>query len=181
MGLIAKIKELFSAQTYIFKAMAEMDRQNTAYAAMTHDELLGLSDDELISAALYRTDKKLADLLGKKKKGTPAQWAEQLTEAQRVAFILSYFESDVQTGGLEYFIKRNNDLTPSVSSCLEAVGATEHQKLYDNWLADHGSDLNHSELLELQDALTSFDQNYRALPAMEELLAPYLRKHINEF
>jgi hypothetical protein len=140
-----------------------------------------LSDDELISAALYRTDLALDALLGKKKKGTPSDWAEQLTGAKKTAYIISYFESDVQTDGLEYFLKRSQGFAPLVSKCLETVGAAEHQTLYDEWCAAHGTALSYGEFLEYQDEITAFNKAYTALPPMERYLAPYLRAHIEEF
>ena len=64
MGLIQKIKELFSAKRLIEAAMEQLDRENERYAAMTAEELVALSDEELVSAALYRTDLKLDALVG---------------------------------------------------------------------------------------------------------------------
>ncbi len=181
MGLISRIKELFSAQKYIFSAMAEMDRQNAAYAAMSHDELAALSDDELISALLYRTDKSLDALLGKKKKGTPADWSTHLSGAPRTAFILSYFESDVQTNGMEYFLRRNGGLADFVVDCLDTVGADSQKNLCRDFFAAHGTHPTHAQLLDSQTALRAFDTAYRALPPLEPILAPYLREHLAEF
>jgi len=181
MGLFAKIKELFSAQKYVFTAMAEMDRKNSVYANLTTEELGELNDDELISAALYRTDKKIDGMLGKKKKGTPADWAEHLTGAQRTVYILSYFESDLQTGGLAYFLERNSALAPKVSKCLGEIGAAEHRALYDDFLADRGYRMGYSERLEYQEELTAFDTDYQALPALEQSFAVYLRANIEQF
>lgn len=179
MGLFSKIKELFSAQKYIFKAMSEMDKRNAAYAAMTQDELARLSDDELISAALYRIDKKLDSILGKKKKGTPAEWAEQLTGAPKTVYILSYFESDVQTGGLDYFLTRNSDLAESIPSCFEEIGAYEHKTLCQSFFSAHGYQLNYAERLEYQEELKKFDASYQSLPALEPIFAAYLRAHLD--
>ncbi len=181
MGLISKIKELFSAQKYIFSAMAEMDRQNAAYAAMSQEELAALSDDELISALLYRTDKALDSMLGKKKKGAPADWSTHLTGAPRIAFILSYFESDVQTYGLEYFFKRNGGLADFVTDCMDVIGASQHKQLCQDLFTAHGCQLGFAEILEYQEELRAFDTAYRALPPLEPILAPYLREHLAEF
>ena len=181
MGLFAKLKEVFSAQKYIFKAMSEMDQKNAAYAAMTQTELEQLSDDELISAALYRIDKKLDLLLGKKKKGTPADWSKQLTNAPKNVYILSYFESDVQTGGLEYFLVRNPNLSKSVSDCFHAIGAYEHQQLCDAFFTIYGYKLNYAERMEHQDKLKEFDRSYQLLPPLEPIFAAYLRANLNDF
>ena len=181
MGLFAKIKELFSAQKYIFSAMAEMDRKNSTYINLTTEELGALNDDELISAALYRTDKKIDNILGKKKKGTPADWSEHLTGAQRIVYILSYFESDMQTGGLEYFLERNDALASLVSECLGEIGALEQRALYDEFLADRGYRMNYSERLEYQEELRAFNDRYLALPAMEQFFATYLKTNIEQF
>lgn len=181
MGLFAKIKEAFSAQKYIFKALTDMDRQNAAYAPMTTAELEALSDNDLISAALYRTDKKLDTLLGKKKKGSPAEWSEHLNGAPRTAYILSYFESDLQTAGLEFFLKRNGGFAPMVSDCLNEIGAQEHLALYREFFSTYGQNLRHAALLEYHEEITLFDQAYAKLPPMEPILAPYLRAHLNEF
>lgn len=181
MGLISRIKELFSAQKYIFTAMAEMDRQNAAYAAMSLEELAALSDDELISALLYRTDKALDTLLGKKKKGTPADWSTHLTGAPRIAFILSYFESDIQTYGLEHFFKRNGGLACHVTDCLDVIGAVQHKQLCQDFFSAHGYQSGFAKIPEHQGALLAFDNAYRALSPLEPILAPYLREHLAEF
>ena len=181
MGLISKIKELFSAQKYIFTAMAEMDRQNAIYAAMSQEELSALADDELISALLYRTDKALDTLLGKKKKGSPADWASHLTGAPRIAFILSYFESDVQTYGVEHFFKRNGGLACHVTDCLDVIGAVQQKQLCQDFFSVHGYQPDFAEMLEHQEAFLAFDDAYRALPPLEPVLAPYLREHLTEF
>ena len=181
MGLLAKIKELFSAQKYIFSAMAEMDRKNSAYATLTTEELGGLTDDDLICAALYRTDKKIDEIFGKKKKGTPADWAERLTGACRTVYILSYFESDLQTGGLDYFLTRNGALAPMVSECLGEIGATEHRALYDAFLSDRGYQMSYSERLEYSEKLRAFYDRYVALPALEQAFVAYIRANIEQF
>ncbi len=181
MGLFSFIKELFSAQKYIFSAMAEMDRKNNAYAKLTTEELGGLTDDELISAVLYRTDKKIEEILGKKKKGTPAEWAEHLTGAQRTVYILSYFESDMQTGGLESFLGQNGDLAAAVSECLGEIGANEHRSLYDEFLLSRGYRMSYSERLEYQDELRTFNERYLALPPMEQFFSTYLRGNLEQF
>ena len=181
MGLFAKIKELFSAQKYIFGVMAEMDRKNAAYASMTLPELEQLSDDDLISALLYRTDKKLIDLLGKKKKSKPAELADLLTGAQRTAYILSHFEFDMQTGGLSHFLKCNGALASVVSECLGNIGATEYRALYDEFFSTYGINLRQTALVEYSEEIALFDQSYSQLPPMEPILAPYLRANLSEF
>ena len=181
MGLFSKIKELFSAQKYIFKAMSEMDKRNATYAAMTQDELARLSDDELISAALYRIDKKLDSSLGKKKKGTPTDWSKQLIGAPKIAYILSYFESDVQTGGLDYFLKRNPALAKSIPSCFGEIEAHEHKALCDSFFSAHSCEMNYAERLEYQEELKEFDKSYQALPSLEPIFAAYLRAHLDAF
>ena len=181
MGLFAWLKESFAAQKYIFRAMSEMDRQNAAYASMTTAELAQLSDDDLISAALYRTDKKINSLLGKKKKGKPAEWAELLSGAQRTVYIISYFESDLQSGGLEYFLVRNGAFAPIVSRCLEEVGAEAHRALYDDFFSTYGSKLSHAAILEYHEEIVLFDRAYSELPPIEPIISPYLRAHLEEF
>ena len=181
MGLFAKIKEVFSAQKYVFKAMAEMDRQNARFASMTLEELAALPDNDLISAALYRTDKRLDTLLGKKKKGTPADWSEQLNGAPRTAYVISFFESDLQTGGLEYFLKRDGGFAPMVSDCLKEIGAAEHLSLYNEFFSTYGQNLRHTALIEYHEEIAIFDRAYGELPPMEPILIPYLRAHLSEF
>ena len=181
MGLFAKIKEAFSAQRYIFKTLADMDHRNAAYASMTLAELEALTDNDLISAALYRTDKKLDALLGKKKKGSPVEWSEYLSGAPRTAYILSYFESDMQTGGLEYFFRRNGGFAPLISDCLKGINAQDHLALYNDFFSTYGQNLHHIALIEYHEEITLFDQAYAQLPPMEPILAPYLRAHLSEF
>ena len=181
MGLFSFMKELFFAQKYVFKAMAEMDRKNSTYANLTTEELGNLTDDELISAVLYRTDKKIEGILGKKKKGTPADWAEHLSGAQRTVYILSYFESDMQTGGLEFFLEQNGAFASAVSECLNEIGASEHRNLYDEFLSARNYRMSYSERLEYQDELLMFNERYLALTPMEQFFATYLRGNLEQF
>lgn len=65
MGLIAKIKELFSAERYIQRAMEAMDKEYSRYAELSGEELLALPDDELLSAVLYRINARHRESGGK--------------------------------------------------------------------------------------------------------------------
>ena len=191
MGLIAKLKELFSAKRYIIKAMEEQDRKNERFAAMTADELLALPDDDLCPAILYRIDKELDSTLGKRKKGTPAEWAQSLNHAKRVLYTLSYAEADIQNSGVLYFLVGNGGFARFVSDALHEIGAEEHQSLFDQFVTDSGLELSdlpdlspendpESQNAALYRKMEAFDRSYRALPALDIPFAHYIREHIAE-
>lgn len=191
MGLIAKLKELFSAKRYIIKAMEEQDRRNERYAAMTAEELSELSDDELCSAVLYRIDKELDTALGKRRKGEPADWAQSLSQPKRVLYTLSYTEADIQNGGVLSFLICNGAFAPFVSDALKEIGAQEHLALFDKFVADTQLDLNHLPDLSPENDPEStnaglyrkaeeFDRAYRALPPLDIPFARYIRLHMDD-
>ena len=185
MGLIQKIKELFSAKRLIEAAMEQLDRENQRYAAMTAEELASLSDEDLVSAALYRTDLKLDALIGEElKTEETAEWVTLLPKLYRPLYILTEFEGEIMNGGLsQFFANSSGALTPLVSDALLEVGAAQHHALFSGFLIENGVDVTAPEDFETdenENLLEAFDERYYAMPPLEQTLAAYLRANVSE-
>lgn len=186
MGLIKKIAELFSAKRYIQKVMEEYDREQARYAAMTKAELAALSDADLLSAAVYRAERRMTEELGEDREGTPADWVRVLPHAAATVYMLSEFEAEMLLGdGLaEFFEDVNRGFAPFVAGALAEIGAEEHRALYESFLDREHVDTAHTESFPsylTAKAIAVFNEGYRALPVLESTLAGYIRANLAEF
>ena len=193
MGILGKLKELFSARRYINRVMEEMDRRNEAYAAMSAEELFALSDDDLCSAVLYRIDKIIGATLGKPSLADPAEAILLLGDAQKTVYALACWESELAGGGLCKFLTGGcGALLPCITAMLERVEAIEHRELLCEFAAAHEMDLlkpsplsavNEFEYAEQRERLPfdTFDRSYRRLPSLEGFIVSYIRANISEF
>lgn len=186
MGIIKKIKELFSAKKYIERIMEEYDREQKKYVAMTASDLLSLSDDDLLSAANYRAERKMTELLGEDRSGSAPDWISVLSDTVATVYALSEFDAEMVLGeGLAMFFEDSNrGFAPRIAEYLEQVGATEHLSLYNSLVTDHQIDLQNTKNFpnpSTASVVHSFDKSYRALPSLEGFLAAYIRANIFEF
>ena len=82
---------------------------------------------------------------------------------------------------MDYFLRQNPGFARSAAAAFEAIGATAHCALCQDFFTAHGYAFGYSKRLDLQEELTAFDEAYLQLPALESILAPYLREHLAEF
>ena len=186
MGIIKKIKELFSAKRYIERIMEEYDREQKKYVAMSSAELLALSDEDLLSAANYRAEHKMTEILGEDRDGNAPDWISVLKDTVATVYTLSEFDAEMVLGeGLAMFFEDDNrGFAPRIAECLEKVGATEHLALYTALVTDNQIDLQNTARFPnpaTASVVRGFDRDYRALPSLEGFLTAYIRAHIFDF
>ena len=163
------------------------DAQREQYLKMTTQELAALSDEELMTALHIRTEEKAntAWNLG--------DGAAKLPEAQRVFYVISCFYTEQENGGLcRFFVKGTRNLAPLVSDSLAVLGATEHQTLFDGFVKKNEISTEYliyfiindeSEFAEKRKhyPFDDYDEPYKQLPSLKEMLIAYAREHIGEF
>jgi hypothetical protein len=83
-------------------------------------------------------------------------------------------------------------VAPLVSEYMAVIGAHEHKKLYDDFIADNGIDVNDLASFDIED-LEEFAEKYERYPfddyddafyemePLEAYLTKYAREHISEF
>ena len=157
------------------------------YLQMTTQELAALSDEELMTALHIRTEEK-----------ANTQWnlgdgAAKLPEAQRVFYVISCFYTEQENGGLcRFFVNGTRNLAPLVSDSLAALGAAEHQKLFDDFVKENEISTDYliffiineeSEFAEKRAhyPFDDYDIPYKQLPSLRDMLLAYAREHIGEF
>lgn len=169
------------------RAKKEDDKRRRQYLRMSQEELKALPDDALFDALTARTEAKLIKI------GDPFDGVNSLSDAEKVFYIASYYEMEVNNGGLcQFFVNSSRKLAPQLLGCLREIGADEHAKLFETFVADNGIDVNElssfavSSYEEYEERCSSypfddFDNKFYELTAITDLLIPYVREHISEF
>ena len=149
--------------------------------------LKSLSDDELFSAVLDRTESKVD------KYENISDGVKSLSGVQRIFYVSSYYEMEVMNGGLcQFFVNSSRDVAPELSECLDAIGADEHKKLFDSFIKDNNIDVHDLSSFIIDDVsefetqnnrypFDEFDNAFYELKPIQDLLIPYIKEHISEF
>lgn len=162
---------------------AERDR----YLQMTTQELVALSDEELLTALHFRTEEK-----------ANTEWnlgdgAAKLPEAQRVFYVISCFYTEQENGGLcRFFVNGTRNLAPLVSDSLAALGATEHQTLFNEFVKKNEISTEYLIFFIINDEsefakkrahypFDEYDEPYKQLPSLRDMLLAYAKEHIEEY
>ena len=176
-------KTLFSAK----RLMREYEDRNKAYLTMPHSGLKALTDNELFSAVLARTEAKVDrfdDLI---------DGVRSLSDAERTFYVASYYEAEVNNGGLcQFFVNSSRVVAPLLSDCLSAIGAAEHRKLFESFVTKNAinlSDLSSFMIGDISDyqaqtkryPFDEFDKAFYAMTPVQEYLVPYIREHLSGF
>lgn len=188
MGLLKLIQSIKYAR--MLKKAARSDgvkawrAQSERYAAMSSDELRAMSDGELFTAIMHRTEL-IADRYENFKDALGA-----MTDKQKVFYSVNWFECEVNNGGLcQFFVNSSRTVAPFISEYLGIIGASEHKALYDGFIAAHAIDVTE---LSCFDSATKedfvgkyslypfeeFDDTYYSLPSVEEYLTSFARENI---
>ena len=83
-------------------------------------------------------------------------------------------------------------LATRLPECLREIGAGEHAKLFETFVADNGIDVNELSSFAVDSyeeyearcesyPFDDFDDKFYELDAIPDLLTPYAREHISEF
>ena len=163
------------------------DKRRRRYLKMPLEELKALPDDALFDALTARTEAKLI------KAGGFVDGVDSLSNAEKVFYIASYYEMEVNNGGLcQFFVNSSRMIAPMLLDCLRAIGADEHAKLLETFVADNGIDLNELSSFAVDSyeeyerrcesyPFDDFDDKFYELDAITDLLTSYAREHISEF
>lgn len=159
----------------------------TEYEKLHGEALLCLSDDELWEAVFNQ------NLALCEEAEDTEQELSLFAGARRTVYIVMTFDAEVQNGGLcQFFVNSSRCLAPYVSEALAAVGAKDHQKLYDGFIAANGIDISHLDSFQVSGIrgfrkqtkrydFDAFDDRYYELPPLEEQIAHYIRSNITQF
>lgn len=165
--------------------LADAMERHEQYRSLHGEELLALSDDDLFEA-VFEQNLEISD-------GAEGSEVDAFTGARKTVFVLSLFDSEIQNGGLcQFFVNSSREAAPLVSESLAAVGAVQHQKLFDDFVAVNKinvCDLSSFQVYSRRGYIKqtkrfdfdSFDEAYYELPALQELVTAYIRANISEF
>lgn len=187
MSLLKKIKLWYlmrklkknNGMSEVFREYEMMVKKSLEY---TTDELRELTDQDLYEAVRARAEHK-ADVENGGVSG--------MTEAQLVVYITSYYEMEVNNGGLcQFFVNPSREYAPFLSQCLETVGACEHKKLFDDFVSINNIDLNDLSSFDIDELeefaeqnrrypFDDFDREFYELPSIGECSFNYIREHID--
>ena len=171
----------------LFHSVNDAKKNQKRYLKMSSDELRQLSDEELFNAVLGRTEAKVD------KFDAITDGVKALTGAERVFYVASYYEMEVNNGGLcQFFVNSSREVAPYLAECLGAIGANDHKKLFEDFISDNGIDLCNLSSFVINDAdefekqnerfpFDDFDNAFYNLTPIQDLLIPYIREHISEF
>ena len=163
------------------------DKRRRRYLKMPLEELKALPDDALFDALTARTEAKVV------KAGGFIDGVDSLTDAEKVFYVASYYEMEVNNGGLcQFFVNSSRMIAPMLLDCLRAIGADEHAKLLETFVADNEIDLNELSSFAVDSyeeyekrcesyPFDDFDDKFYELDAITDLLTSYAREHISEF
>lgn len=167
--------------------MSEIMEQQARNRSLHGEELLTLSDDDLYETVYFQ----VLELGDDSETGeyNPAN----LTEGQRIVYVLSTFDMEIGNGGLcQFFVNSSRVVAPLVGECLTAVGADEHRRLYEDFVRNNGLNLTDLSSFIVTSRrgfikqtkrydFDSFDDAYYELSALQELVVAYIRANISQF
>ena len=183
----SKMAGFFKRFFALFRSVKESKKNQKRYLATSSDELKSLSDDELFSAVLDRTESKVD------KYENIIDGVKSLSGAQRIFYVSSYYEMEVMNGGLcQFFVNSSREVAPELSECLDAIGAYEHKKLFDSFIKDNNIDVHDLSSFIINDVsefeaqnnrypFDEFDNAFFELKPIQDQLIPYIKEHLSEF
>ena len=157
------------------------------YLKMSAEELSKLSDQELITAIIVRTEDIVSSV------DNLSLGFNLLRKEQRIFYAVNYLEVEVNNGGLcQFFVNSSRLFAPDVSEYMEIIGAVEHKELYDTFVEKNQinvavlSSFDSADLDAFQDQLDrypfdDYDDAFYKLQPLESFLLPFIREHIEKF
>lgn len=184
--IIKLTKEVYfpskSSKLYLTTKEEERKKALEIYTKLTPDELIKLEKYELIETVYSRIEYKIID-----NQNNNSHELDGLSDKQKTFYILYWYEIEVNNGGLvQFFLNSSRKYTPYISDCLKEVNATEHKKLFDNFIKKENIDLNNlDKILENEDFLEIssefFDNKFYEMEPIETKLIEYVINNISEF
>ena len=182
MGLFSSIKAILQFKKELKRSIKETQENEKRYLTMTTDELSALSDDELFSAIVARTESKVDSF---------DEWEDgvnSLNLSQKIFYSVNWLEIEVNNGGLcQFFVNSSRMVASLVSEYMGIIGAVDHKKLYDDFISKCGIDLNDLSSFDIEE-VSEFEEQNQRYPFDEyddafydmEPLETYLKKFIRE-
>lgn len=164
-----------------------IEEEKDKYCAMSAEELLALTDEELLGVVWVRTERFSAGF------DTERRAMDNMNDEQRIFYIAYYYMLQVNDGGLcQYFANSSRDTALFLSDALEAVGADAHRELFEDFLHDnkvataallHFAVDNSGDFKKMESAypFEAFNTAFYALPPMTEAIAAYVRENVISF
>ena len=109
-----------------------------------------------------------------------------ISECEKVVFTIDYFDTEVRNGGLcQFFMNGGDVLAPYLATALEAIGAVEHQSLFDSFVKDYDIDISDLSSFCVS-SVEEYQEQYERYPFYEfddayiglEPLADYLWNYV---
>ena len=161
---------------YNFKMMKKADKLK----ALSNEELLALSDEELYNALEIICYFAVYDIND-----------ADLTNEQRVCSTLLNLDSEVNNGGLcQFFVNSSRALAPFVSESLSVIKADKTKELFDSFISENKIDLKDLNSFIIKDLsefaeqnnrypFDDFDNKYYEIGEVNDLMIRYARENIN--
>ena len=193
MGLFSKIKELFSAKALILRAIEEQEKKYTALATLPREDLIVLSDADLLGTVNFRIDREIASRFEKPFDFPLSERICDLSSDKQTVYLLSWYNDLMLHGGLfEFLSSEERVFAPRIGDLLTEVNAPEHRTLYEDFFRANALDANDLSAFAVENAAVSdvwekrypfaeFDEAYVRLPDLESILSTYIRDRIDRF
>lgn len=168
------------------------------FIKMNREQLLELSDADLLMAVTMRTDSR-----GDASDDSEALAA--LSAGERAAYTAALFDMEVQNGGLfQYFCNTSRNTAPYLAEALKAIGALRMETLFNDFVTKHTIDIYNLDRFALEteegqstiEGQEEFEGKYAQYPFdsfdsafaaayqtenLEALTAAFIREHVAEF
>ncbi len=187
MGFLKCIRQQIQSMKDVRRSIQEYAQEQEQYLHLTAEEFLALPADAQYEATRTR----LWDKAESCKDIRSAM--DVLTSAQRAVYAATYYEMEVNNGGLcQYFVNSSRYTAPYLSGALEILGAWEHKDHFDRFIAENHIDLQDlssfaikrsSEFVKQLERypFESFDDAFYRMPPIEEAAKAYVVAHLQEF
>lgn len=157
---------------------------------MTKEQLLKLSDADLVMVILFHTDFRYGDVTEN------YALIESISDYERIAYTVAIFDLEVQNGGIcQYFANPSGCTARYISKALEDIGAQKISKAFTEFTTKYDIDINNLEEFKWN-STEEFSSKYTLYPFeefdntfvstykvenLEELNARFIRDHIDKF
>ena len=183
-GCTENIKDLFDFADSIIEEIAN----DSDYIAMSCEELTTLDNSELCYAVTIRLWNKTDPVAE-----TFDEEIKMLNEKERLFFCVNEYLMEIENGGLlQFFCNHGDFIAPLLNDYLEEIGATQHKKLFEDFVKSNKIDLENLDAFRTSDSdkyirlseeynFDEFDNSFCELTSLEEYLGEFIKNNIEYF
>ena len=113
----------------------------------------------------------------------------QLSDEEKVFYVVYYFNAEWQNGGLcQFFVNSSRVYAPIIGEYLGIIGALEHKQIYEDFIKNNNINVNdlsyfENRTISYQEKVNSypfdkFDDEFYELPELDEYLEKYLEEYM---